>query len=71
MSGTEIVKSSLGLENKIYNLDEMVPSQIVGELDKYIIGQAKKKDLINCKYKILIKTLTALIDIVENFNVKK
>ena len=39
--------------------------------NKYIIGQAKKKDLINCKYKILIKTLTALIDIVENFNVKK
>ena len=46
MSGTEIVKSSLGLENKIYNLDEMVPSQIVGELDKYIIGQEKAKRTI-------------------------
>ena len=38
--------------------------------NNYIIGQTKKKDTINCKYKISIKTLITLIDIVENFNVK-
>lgn len=31
---------------KKYNLDEMVPSQIVSELDKYVIGQAKAKRTI-------------------------
>ncbi|MBQ2204441.1 MAG: hypothetical protein II411_00930, partial [Lachnospiraceae bacterium] len=38
--------------------------------NNYIIGQTKKKDTINCKYKIFIKTLITLIDIVENLNVK-
>lgn len=33
-------------EEKIYNLDEMVPSQIVGELNKYVIGQDKAKRTI-------------------------
>lgn len=31
---------------KIYNLDEMVPSQIVSELNKYVIGQDKAKRTI-------------------------
>lgn len=33
-------------EEKVYNLDEMVPSQIVRELDKYVIGQSKAKRTI-------------------------
>lgn len=34
------------MEEKKFNLDEMVPSQIVSELDKYIIGQKKAKRTI-------------------------
>ena len=45
MSEGELIKSTLGL-SKTYNLDEMVPSQIVAELDKYIIGQNKAKRTI-------------------------
>ena len=33
-------------EEKTYNLDDMVPSQIVEELDKYVIGQSKAKRTI-------------------------
>ncbi len=41
MENTEIAVSE-----KKYNLDDMVPSQIVRELDKYVIGQAKAKRTI-------------------------
>ncbi len=40
-----IVATDLPVE-KTYNLDEMVPSQIVKELDKYVIGQEKAKRTI-------------------------
>lgn len=40
-----IVAADLPVE-KTYNLDEMVPSQIVKELDKYVIGQEKAKRTI-------------------------
>lgn len=33
-------------EEKTYNLDDMVPSQIVEELNKYVIGQSKAKRTI-------------------------
>ena len=41
MENTEIT-----VTEKKYNLDDMVPSQIVRELDKYVIGQAKAKRTI-------------------------
>lgn len=33
-------------EKKVFNLDEMVPSMIVAELNKYVIGQEKAKRTI-------------------------
>lgn len=41
-----VVAKSTQLNEKKYNLDEMVPSQIVKELDKYIIGQTQAKRTI-------------------------
>ena len=38
--------NAVATTEKKYNLDEMVPSQIVSELDKYVIGQAKAKRTI-------------------------
>lgn len=37
---------SVKKDEKVYNLDDMVPSQIVSELNKYVIGQNKAKRTI-------------------------
>lgn len=42
--GNSVVKNEVS--SKVYNLDEMVPSMIVTELDKYVIGQDKAKRTI-------------------------
>ena len=39
-------KALVKAEKKVYNLDEMVPSMIVDELNKYVIGQEKAKRTI-------------------------
>lgn len=46
MAGEMIVAENQKAPNRTYNLDEMVPSQIVAELNKYVIGQDKAKRTI-------------------------
>ena len=41
-----VTEKALTAEKKVFNLDEMVPSMIVAELNKYVIGQDKAKRTI-------------------------